>query len=122
MKFMLGLFAGLMLARIISQAYVSTYSKKMFEAAQYECLMLLHLTHEDFVYLKEKKQMMMHKMEVPLNEIKSTANIDELNIKRWQNTAINKFLLAIPKRYRPLVTYTTWRSAMAYLNLFRKKP
>ena len=122
MKFMLGLFAGLMLARIISQAYVSTYSKKMFEAAQYECLMLLHLTHEDFVYLKEKKQMMMHKMEVPLNEIKSTANVDELNIKRWQNTAINKFLLAIPKRYRPLVAYTTWRSAMAYLNLFRKKP
>ena len=63
---------------------------------------------------------MMHKMEMPENEIKVIKNVDEQNILRWQTTAINKFLLAIPPRFKPLIEYRNWRGAIAYLNKFIK--
>tara|TARA_R100000005_G_C4932225_1_gene160651 strand:- start:332 stop:700 length:369 start_codon:yes stop_codon:yes gene_type:complete len=122
MNFILGIMVGIMISGIVNRIYISNYSKKMFEAVQYECLSLLAWTYEDFVYLKEKKQMMMHKMEVPLNEIKTTKNVDEENIRRWQKTAINKFLLSVPARYRPLIKYTNWRTAMTHVRIFIKKP
>ena len=121
MGFIFGIVVGIMITNIFNRIYISKYAQTMFRAVEYECLMLLHWTHQDFVYLKEKKELMMHKMEVPINEIKITKNVDEENIKKWQKTAINKFLLAVPRRYRALVRYTNWRTAMAHLNIFIKK-
>ena len=54
------------------------------------------------------------------NEIKMTKNIDDQNISRWQKTAINKFLLAVPPRFKSLVKYRNWKSAMIYLSAFKK--
>lgn len=78
------------------------------------------MTYEDYSYLKQKKEMMMHKMGVEENEIKMTKNIDDQNISRWQKTAINKFLLAVPPRFKSLVKYRNWKSAMIYLSAFKK--
>jgi len=117
---LVGIFLGFFLRGVYNKFTVSKIETILFREIEFHCLQLLILTYEDFVYLKEKKAMMMHKMEMPENEIKVIKNVDEQNILRWQTTAINKFLLAIPPRFKPLIEYRNWRGAIAYLNKFIK--
>ena len=65
--------------------------------------------------------MMLHKMGVDENEIKLVKNVDDANIAKWQHTAINKFLLAIPPRFKRYTEYRNWKGAMTYLHKFIKK-
>ena len=118
---LIGIFIGFFLRGIYNKFTVSKVEISLFKEIEQQCLQLLVLSYEDFVYLKEKKAMMMEKINVSENEIKSTKNIDEQNILKWQHTAINKFLLAIPPRYNHIVEYRNWRGAMVYLNKFQKK-
>lgn len=115
-----GIFAGFLLRGIYNSAFISKTELILFKEIEIYCLRLLIVTYEDYVYLKEKKMMMMHKMGVEENEIKMVKNVDDANIKKWQHTSISKFLLAIPPRYRGYVEYRDWRGAMAYLNKFIK--
>ena len=115
-----GIFAGFLLRGIYNSAFISKTELILFKEIEIYCLRLLIVTYEDYVYLKEKKMMMMHKMGVEENEIKMVKNVDDANIKKWQHTSISKFLLAIPPRYRRYVEYRDWRGAMAYLNKFIK--
>ena len=117
---LIGIFMGFFLRGIYNKFTVSKVEAILFKEIELHCLQLLVLTYEYFVYRKEKKAMMMHKMDVPENEIKVVTNVDEANIIRWQTTAINKFLLAIPPRFKTLVEYRNWRGAMTYLNKFIK--
>jgi hypothetical protein len=118
---LIGIFLGFFLRGVYNKFMISKVEAILFKEVELYCLQLLVLTYEDFVYLREKKSMMMHKMEMPENEIKVMRNMDEANILRWQTTAINKFLLAIPPRFKPLIEYRNWRGAMSYLNKFIKK-
>ena len=115
-----GIFAGFLLRGIYNSTFISKAELILFKEIEVHCLRLLIITYEDYVYLKEKKAMMMHKMGIEENEIKMVKNVDEANIKRWQHTSINKFLLAIPPRFKRHVEYRYWRGAMAYLNKFIK--
>jgi hypothetical protein len=117
---LIGIFAGFLLRGIYTKYFISRYEMALFKEIELYCLQLLVMTHEDFVYLKEKKIMMMHKMGVEENEIKIMQNVDDNNIAKWQHTAINKFLLAIPPRFKAYVKYRSWRGAMAYLGRFIK--
>ena len=91
-----GIFAGFLLRGIYNSAFISKTELILFKEIEIYCLRLLIVTYEDYVYLKEKKMMMMHKMGVEENEIKMVKNVDDANIKKWQHTSISKFLLAIP--------------------------
>ena len=115
-----GIFAGFLLRGVYNKHMVSRVELILFKEIELYCLQLLIMTHEDFVYLKEKKTMMMHKMGVEENEIKIVRNVDEANIVKWQHTSINKFLLAIPPRFKKYVEYRDWRGAMTYLHKFIK--
>ena len=115
-----GIFAGFLLRGIYNSTFISKAELILFKEIEVHCLRLLIITYQDYVYLKEKKAMMMHKMGVEENEIKMVKNVDEANIKRWQHTSINKFLLTIPPRFKRHVEYRDWRGAMAYLNKFIK--
>ncbi len=117
---LIGIFFGFFLRGIYNKFTVSKVDAALFREVELYCLRLLVLTYEDFMYLKEKKSMLMHKMGMPENEIKIVKNVDDANISKWQSTAINKFLLAIPPRFKPLVKYRTWRGAVTYLNNFIK--
>lgn len=114
------IFIGFVLRGLYNKYFVSKWETAAFREVELSCLNLLMMTYEDFHYLKQKKEMMMHKMDVEENEIKMNKNIDEQNILSWKKTAINKFLLAVPPRFRTLVKYRNWRSAMVFLNAFRK--
>ena len=118
---LIGIFIGFFIRGMYNKFAVSKVEVALFKEIEYHCLQLLVLSYEDFIYLKEKKMMMMHKMELPENEIKIMRNVDQQNIDKWQKTAINKFLLAIPPRFRHLIEYRNWRGAMSYLNKFLKK-
>ena len=111
-----GIFAGFFLRGIYNNYIVSNIELVLFKEIELHCLQLLIMTHEDFEYLKEKKSMMMHKMGVDENEIKIVRNVDEANIVKWQHTSINKFLLAIPPRFKQYIEYRDWRGAIAYLH------
>lgn len=115
-----GIFAGFLLKGIFNNSFVTKAELMLFREIEMHCLRLLIIAYEDYIYLKEKKAMMMHKMGVDENEIKMVKNVDEANINKWQHTSINKFLLAIPPRFRNHVEYRDWRGAMAYLNKFIK--
>ncbi len=117
---LIGLFAGFFLRGVYNKHFVSKAEIALFKEVELHCLRILIMAHEDYAYLKEKKSMMMHKMGVEENEIKMTKNIDDANIAKWQHTSINKFLLAIPPRFKKLVEYRDWRGAMTYLNKFIK--
>jgi len=117
---LIGLFAGFFLRGIYNKYMVSKVELVLFKEIELYCLQLLIMTHEDYVYLKEKKSMMMHKMGVDENEIKIVRNVDDANIVKWQHTSINKFLLAIPPRFKRYVEYRNWKGAMAYLHKFIK--
>lgn len=117
---LIGIFIGFMLRGIYNKYFVSKWEQAAFKEIELSCLHLLIMTYEDFNYLKKKKEMMMHQMGVKESEIRITKNVDEQNIINWQKTAINKFLLAIPPRFRSLVKYRTWRGAMTFLNVFKK--
>ena len=114
------IFIGFVLRGLYNKYFVSKWETAAFREVELSCLNLLMMTYEDFHYLKQKKEMMMHKMGVEENEIKMNKNIDEQNILSSKKTAINKFLLAVPPRFRTLVKYRNWRSAMIFLNAFRK--
>ena len=101
-----GIFAGFFLRGVYNKYMISKVELILFK---------------DFVYLKEKKSMMMHKMGIEENEIKIVRNIDNANIEKWQHTAINKFLLAMPPRFKGHIEYRTWKGAMTYLQKFIKK-
>tara|TARA_S200002703_G_C3730366_1_gene224496 strand:- start:180 stop:554 length:375 start_codon:yes stop_codon:yes gene_type:complete len=116
-----GIFAGFFLRGVYNKYTVSKIELVLFKEIELYCLQLLIMTHEDFVYLKEKKAMMMHKMGVDENEVKIVKNVDEANIIKWQHVSINKFLLAIPPRFKKYVEYRDWRGAMIYLHKFIKK-
>jgi hypothetical protein len=117
---LIGIFAGFFLRGIYNKHTVSKIELVLFKEIELYCLQLLVMTHEDYVYLKEKKAMMMHKMGVDENEIKLVRNVDDANIAKWQHTAINKFLLAIPPRFKKYIEYRNWKGAMAYLHRFIK--
>lgn len=114
------IFLGFVLRGLYNKYFVSRWEATAFREVELSCLHLLMMTFQDFHYLKQKKEMMMHKMGVEENEIKMTRNVDDENIFKWQKTAINKFLLAVPPRFKPLVKYRNWKSAMVYLNAFKK--
>jgi hypothetical protein len=116
-----GIFAGFFLRGVYNKYMISKVELVLFKEIELYCLHLLVVTHEDFVYLKEKKTMMMHKLEIDENEIKVVNNVDEANILKWQHTAINKFLLAVPLRFKKYIEYRNWSGAMSYLNKFIKK-
>lgn len=116
-----GIFAGFFLRGVYNKYMISKVELILFKEIELYCLQLLIMTHEDFVYLKEKKSMMMHKMGIEENEIKVVRNIDNANIEKWQHTAINKFLLAMPPRFKGHIEYRTWKGAMTYLQKFIKK-
>ena len=116
-----GIFAGFFLRGVYNKYMISKVELILFKEIELYCLQLLIMTHEDFVYLKEKKSMMMHKMGIEENEIKVVRNIDDANIAKWQHTAISKFLLAIPPRFKNYIEYRTWKGAMTYLQKFIKK-
>lgn len=113
-------FIGFVSRGLYNKYFVSKWETAAFREIELSCLHLLMMTYEDFHYLKQKKEMMMHKMGVEENEIKMNKNIDEQNILSWKRTAINKFLLAVPPRFKTLVKYRNWKSAMVFLNAFRK--
>ena len=117
---LIGIFAGFFLRGIYNKFTVSKVAIALFREAELSCLHMLVMTYEDFHYLKEKKSMMMSQMGVEENEIKMVKNVDEQNIANWQRTAINKFLLAVPPRFRQTIPYRTWRGAITYLNNFKK--
>ncbi len=117
---MIGIFIGYVLRGLYNKYFVTKWETTSFKEIELSCLNLLMISYEDYHYLKQKKEMMMHKMGVEENEIKMSKNVSEQNIASWQRTSINKFLLAIPPRFRRLVKYRTWRGAMTYLNTFRK--
>lgn len=117
---LIGIFAGFFLRGVYNKHFVSKVETALFKEVELHCLRILIMAYEDYIYLKEKKSMMMHKMGVEENEIKMTKNIDDANIAKWQHVSINKFLLAIPPRFKRLVEYRDWRGAMAYLNKFIK--
>mgnify|MGYP003112930179 CR=1 FL=1 len=117
---LIGIFIGITGKTIYNRYFIPKDKIAMFREVELSCLYLFLATYEDFHYLKQKKEMMMHKMGVSENEIKMTKNVDEQNILSWQKTAINKFLLAVPSRFRPLISYRNWKGAMAYLNTFKK--
>jgi len=106
---------------VYNKYIISKVELVLFKEIELYCLKLLIMTNEDFAYLKEKKSMMMHKMGIEENEIKVVRNIDDANITKWQHTAINKFLLAIPPRFKNYIEYRTWKGAMTYLHKFIKK-
>jgi len=114
------IFVGFVSRGIYNKYFISKWESAAFREVELSCLHLLMMTYEDFYYLKQKKEMMLHKMGVEENEIKMNRNIDEQNISSWQRTAINKFLLAVPPRFKALVKYRNWKSAMVFLNAFRK--
>mgnify|MGYP003139739427 CR=1 FL=1 len=114
------IFIGFISRGLYNKYFASKWESTAFREIELSCLHLLMMTYEDFHYLKQKKEMMMHKMGVEENEIKMNKNIDEQNILNWKRTAINKFLLAGPPRFRTLVKYRNWKSAMVFLNAFRK--
>jgi hypothetical protein len=114
------IFVGFVSRGIYNKYFISKWESAAFREVELSCLHLLMMTYEDFYYLKQKKEMMLHKMGVEENEIKMNRNIDEQNISSWQRTAINKFLLAVPPRFKTLVKYRNWKSAMVFLNAFRK--
>ena len=120
MNLLIGIFFGFMLRGIYNKYFVSKWEQAAFKEVELSCLHLLVMTYEDFNYLKQKKEMMMHQMGLDDSEIKIKKNVDEQNIINWQKTAINKFLLAIPPRFRSLVGYRSWRGAMTFLNVFKK--
>jgi hypothetical protein len=120
MNLIIGIFLGFTLRGIYNKYFASKWETAAFREIELSCLNLLVMTHEDYNYLKMKKEMMMHKMGVEENEIKITKNVDDENILKWKRTAINKFLLTIPPRFRSLVKYRTWKGAMTFLNTFRK--
>tara|TARA_R100001015_G_C4635094_1_gene203451 strand:+ start:1521 stop:1895 length:375 start_codon:yes stop_codon:yes gene_type:complete len=113
-------FLGFFARGIYNKYFVSKWEQAAFREIELNCLYLMMMTYEDFVYLKQKKEMMMHKMGVHENEIKMTKNIDDQNIENWKKTAINKFLLALPPRFRQIVKYRNWKGAMIFLNAFKK--
>ena len=115
-----GIIFGFLIRGIYNKYFVSKWETAAFREIELSCLHLLTMTYEDYSYLKQKKEMMMHKMGIEENEIKMTKNIDDQNISRWQKTAINKFLLAVPPRFKSLVKYRNWKSAMIYLSAFKK--
>ena len=117
---LIGIFAGFFLRGVYNKHFVSKVEIVLFKEVELHCLRILIMAYEDYIYLKEKKSMMMHKMGVEENEIKMTKNIDDANIAKWQHVSINKFLLAIPPRFKRFVEYRDWRGAMAYLNKFIK--
>ena len=117
---LIGIFAGFFLRGIYNKHFVSKLELAMFREIELNCLQLLIMTHEDYIYLKEKKAMMMHKMGVDENEIKVVKNVDDANISKWQHVAINKFLLAVPPRFKKHLGYRDWRGAMRYLHKFIK--
>jgi hypothetical protein len=117
---LIGIFAGFFLRGIYSKHFVSKMELAMFKEIELHCLRLLIMTHEDYIYLKEKKAMMMHKMGVDENEIKMVKNVDDANISKWQHISINKFLLAVPPRFKKHLEYRNWRGAMKYLHKFIK--
>ena len=49
---------------------VSKVELVLFKEIELYCLQLLIMTHEDYLYLKEKKSMMMHKMDRDWETIK----------------------------------------------------
>lgn len=106
---------------IYNKHTVSKVELILFKEIELYCLQLLVMTHEDYIYLKEKKAMMLHKMGVDESEIKLVKNVDDANIAKWQHTAINKFLLAIPPRFKRYAEYRNWKGAMTYLHKFIKK-
>jgi len=118
---LIGIFIGFFARGIYNKFMVSRAEVTLFKEIEYHCLQLLILSYEDFVYLKERKIKMMEGMKLPENDIKVARNVDQQNITKWQDTAISKFLLAIPPRFRPLVKYRNWKGAMSYLNKFLKK-
>ena len=118
---LIGIFIGFFIRGTYNKFMVSKVEVALFKEIEYHCLQLLILSYEDFIYLKEKKIAMMQKMELPENDIKVMRNVDQQNIVKWQTTAINKFLLAIPPRFKHLIQYRNWRGAMNYLNKFLKK-
>ena len=117
---LIGIFAGFFLRGVYNKHFVSKVEIALFKEVELHCLRILIMAYEDYIYLKEKKSMMMHKMGVEENEIKMTKNIDDANIAKWQHVSINKFLLAIPPRFKRFIEYRDWRGAMAYLNKFIK--
>ena len=118
---LMGIFSGFFLRGVYNKYMISKVELILFKEVELYCLHLLVMTHTDFVYLKEKKAMMMHKLEMEDNEIKVMKNVDEANIVKWQHTAINKFLLAVPPRFKKHIEYRNWRGAISYLNKFIKK-
>lgn len=117
---MIGVFFGFILRGIYNKYFVTKWEQAAFKEIEISCLHLLIMTYEDYSYLKQKKQMMMHKLGVDEKEIRIVKNVDEQNIMNWQKTAINKFLLAIPPRFRQSVKYKSWKGAMTFLNIFKK--
>ena len=118
---LIGIFIGFFGRGIYNKHIVSKVEEAAFRVVELNCLRLLAMTCQDYHYLSEKKIMMMHDLGVDENEIKTTRNVDEQNIIRWQKAAISKFLLALPPQYRKLVSYRNWRGAMVFLRAFEKK-
>jgi hypothetical protein len=114
------IFVGFVSRGLYNKYFISKWETAAFREIELSCLHLLMMTYEDYYYLRQKKEMMLHKMGVSESEIIMNKNIDEQNILSWQKTAINKFLLAVPPRFKTLIKYRNWRSAMAFLNTFRK--
>ncbi len=120
MSMVFGICAGFLLRGLYNSHVISKAELAMFKEIELQCLRLLIVSYEDYVYLREKKTMMMHKMGIEENEIKLVRNVDEINIESWKRTSINKFLLSMPPRFKRHVEYRDWRGAMNYLNKFIK--
>ena len=117
---LIGIFIGFATRGLYNKYYLSKIETTMFKEIEYSCLQLLILTYEDFEFLKEKKRIMMSEMNIPEREIRLTSNMDDARISSWKERAINKFILAVPVRFRSSIEYRSWRMAMAYLNKFKK--
>ena len=88
MNLLIGIFFGFMLRGINNKYFVSKWEQAAFKEVELSCLHLLVMTYEDFNYLKQKKEMMMHQMGLDDSEIKITKNVDEQNIINWQTKKI----------------------------------
>ncbi len=92
------------------------YGTLLFKNTATDCLLMMTKNIQSIFEIHQLKYMALKMMEREERYIEFQKKIDENEIKSLKNTVIRNYINSVPSRYKNMVQFHDWDSAVLYLN------
>tara|TARA_R110000751_G_scaffold199297_1_gene304006 strand:+ start:78 stop:488 length:411 start_codon:yes stop_codon:yes gene_type:complete len=109
--FAAGVFTSFYLTRFFEVVHMWRLLREVIAHLLLMCMKIV----EDIAFLEELKRKQMVESGFTKEQIRKFEEVDQKTLTNWKDTVILSIVTKIPRPFRSMMPFTTWREAMAFL-------